>query len=119
MQFEVKIRVHVAREDLPSSSGSLELVYLSRSPQSQWTAFIERVRDLLRLQTVYLVLERASLLPVLTVLQLKDGGSYLVRQSESSSLVELLASSLSPTIPSWPSVGIGNTPSDKFHSRVR
>ena len=113
MQREVRIQVQVAREDLPSTSASLELVYRHGSSQSQWPVFIERVRDLLGLQTVYLVLERETLLPVLTVLQLVGGGSYLVRQSESSSLVQMLASDMLPTTSSWPSIGQGNAMPDK------
>lgn len=109
MQREVRLRVQVAREDLPRASVSVDLVYRPSSSQSHWPVFLERVRDLLRLQTVYLVLERETLLPVLTVLQLRDGASYLVRQSESSSLVEVLASDLLPTTPSWPAVEQGKT----------
>lgn len=118
MEMEVRIEVFVAREDLPETSVKVQLGYRSHSSQSQWPQFLVQVREALRLESVHLVLERLTLLPVLTVLQLRNGGSYLVRPTEASNLLEWLASDRGSCPHSWPIIDRGKLHSLTYRSIV-
>lgn len=125
----VKIRVLVCREDLPSIRGYIDIEYYPSAAQQVWGKFLTDVTKVLKIEFVHSILERGDKACVHRVLRLKDGGEYLVRQRESSAILEVLYSGKPPIENSWDitgqiieakndlEIGFKNLPT--VHNRIR
>ncbi|RYG66153.1 hypothetical protein EON64_10390, partial [archaeon] len=98
----IKITVQVSREDFPSVRGNVTLQYFPTAAQQVWGKFLSDICKLLKIEFVHSVLERGDRAPVNRILRLKDGGDYLVRQRESSAVLEVLNTHAPPLEHSWP-----------------
>eukprot|EP01031_Cornospumella_fuschlensis_P037555 gene37555-45614_t len=98
----VTITVQVSREDFPSIRGNVTVQYFPTAAQQVWSKFLSDICKLLKIEFVHSVLERGDRAPVNRILRLKDGGDYLVRQRESSAVLEVLNTHAPPIEHSWP-----------------
>ena len=71
--------------------------------------FHQEVRRILKLEFVDSIYDKIDNSPVHRILRLQHGGSYLVRQREESSVLEVLYTGNTPTQISWPITKVINT----------
>lgn len=98
----VKIEVLVAREDFPLTRGKILVEYDPSAYQQAWEKFLTDVSKFLNIEFIETILERGDKAPVFRIQRLKDGGDYLVRQRETSAVLEVLNSNKTPMEISWP-----------------
>eukprot|EP01035_Chromulina_nebulosa_P038306 gene38306-51736_t len=96
------ITVNVAREEFPHINADIVIGYRKAESQNQWEKFLADICKKLNIDFIFTLLDRSDNAPVWRVLALRDKGEYLVRQRESSSILEVLNSGVVPIIHSWP-----------------
>ena len=94
--------VHLAREDFPDIKCDVTLTFKMSSAQTAWLPLMSEVRKKLGLEFIYVIVEREDLTPVYNILSMQHDGEYLVRQRESSAVLETIISRKVPQSISWP-----------------
>ena len=94
--------VHLAREDFPDVKCDVTLTFKMSSAQTAWLPLLSEVRKKLGLEFIYVIVEREDLTPVYNILSMRNDGEYLVRQRESSAVLETIISRKVPQSISWP-----------------
>lgn len=97
-----KITVHVSREDFPSIQGTIDFEYYSTSAQAAWPVFLNKVRIALNIDFIDSVYDKFDKSPVHCTSRLRDGGYYIVRQREESSILEMIQTGKKPGVIVWP-----------------
>ena len=69
--------------------------------QLHWPKFIADVRIVLGLEKIDSILDRTDKSPVCRISTLRNNGEYLVRQDESSAILEVLNTRITPVENSW------------------
>lgn len=96
------ITVHVAREDYLHIRADVELKYLNSAAQGAWPTFLQEVRRKLNMDFIDSIYDKFDESPVHRTLRLQDGGHYIVRQREESSVLEVIQSGERPGKIIWP-----------------
>jgi hypothetical protein len=96
------ITVHVAREDYLHIRADVELQYLNSAAQAAWPSFLQEVRLKLNMDFIDSIYDKFDESPVHRTLRLQDGGHYIVRQREESSVLEVIQSGERPGKIIWP-----------------
>jgi hypothetical protein len=109
------ISVHIAREDYPNIHDHITIDYLYSAAQKYWNIFLNLVREKLELDFVDSIYEKHTLTPIHTILRLQPGGSYLVRQREESSILELIRTGVRPGKIVWPITKDINSSKQRLH----
>eukprot|EP01038_Epipyxis_sp_PR26KG_P004852 gene4852-6800_t len=98
----VTIIVNIAREDFPEISSNIEVTFLPFAAQQAWETFMKDVAEKLQVEFIYSILDRYDKSPVIRILRLRNNGQYLVRQRETSSILEIINTGKPPVDVSWP-----------------
>jgi hypothetical protein len=98
-----KIKVSICREDFPTMKAFIDIEFTPSAAQQAWEPFLSQICKKLGVEFIYSIIERGDKAPIFRILNLKDGGDYLVRQRESSAVLEVLNSSVPPVENSWES----------------
>lgn len=96
------VRVHVAREDYLYIQGDVELKFYPSAAQGAWPTFLQEVRRVLNMDFIDSIYDKFDESPVHRTLRLQDGGHYVVRQREESSVLEVIQSGERPGKIIWP-----------------
>lgn len=97
----VTLIVNVSREDFPDITSDITITYNIAATQQAWGVFLKNVCDALKVEFIHTILDRSDRSPVFRILQLRQRGAYLVRQRESSSVLEILNTGKDPQEISW------------------
>ncbi len=98
----VHITVNVCREDFPSVQAPISLTFFPTAAQEVWGKFLSDVSKTLGVEFIHSIRDRTDKSPVFRVLRLKHNHDYLVRQRESSAVLEILNTGKTPLDFSWP-----------------
>lgn len=90
------LTVNVAREEFLHVESEFVVKYQKSAAQTAWKAFIADVSKKLGIEFLEVILDRKDLSQVHYTLSLRQGGHYLARQRESSSVLETLNSGETP-----------------------
>lgn len=109
------ITVSIAREDYPNIQNEITFNYLYSAAQKYWNIFLTLVREKLRIDFIDSIYEKDSLTPIHTIIRLQPNGSYLVRQREESSILELIHTGIRPGKIVWPITKEINSSKQRLH----
>lgn len=98
-----EIDVIVCREEYPLHKSTIHVSFYVSSAQDAWEKFLADVCRSLHLEFIHSILERGDKAPVYRVLMLRNGAEYLVRQRETSSILQVLNDGVAPLEISWES----------------
>ena len=109
------VTVFIAREDYPNVHDQITINYLYSAAQKYWDIFLNLVREKLHLDFIDSIYEKDTLTPIHTILRLEPNGSYLVRQREESSILELIHTGIRPGKIVWPITKDINSAKQRLH----
>lgn len=112
VQKNSQVTVHVAREDFPHIRASITVFFLPDAAQAAWAVFLDECRNKLGIDFIDSVYDKFDQSPVHRVLRLLEGGHYVVRQREESSVLEVIQSGVRPGKIVWPITKFINTAKD-------
>eukprot|EP00601_Ochromonadales_sp_CCMP2298_P032298 CAMPEP_0173326456 /NCGR_PEP_ID=MMETSP1144-20121109/1070_1 /TAXON_ID=483371 /ORGANISM="non described non described, Strain CCMP2298" /LENGTH=494 /DNA_ID=CAMNT_0014270757 /DNA_START=12 /DNA_END=1493 /DNA_ORIENTATION=+ len=98
----ITIRINIAREDFPNINVDVDVVFLKSAASQAWAALIKETCIKLNLDFLHSIIDRVDKSPVTRVLRLRPNGEYLARQRESSAILEVINTGLTPVEVSWP-----------------
>jgi hypothetical protein len=99
----LKIQITICREDFPDIKTAIDIEYVPSSSQKAWEPLLSTICKRLKIEFIDSIIERGDKAPIYRIARFKDGGDYLVRQRESSAILEVLNSSIPPIENSWES----------------
>ena len=97
-----KIKITVSREDFPAISAEFDVIFVKTAAQQAWAKLLREVCLKLNLQFIEIILDRYDKSPVFRIMSLRAGGEYLARQRESSAILEVINTGVTPAEISWP-----------------
>jgi hypothetical protein len=97
------IHITICREDFPDIKTAIDIEYVPSSSQKAWEPLLATICKRLKIEFIDSIIERGDKAPIYRIARFKDGGDYLVRQRESSAILEVLNSSIPPIENSWES----------------
>jgi hypothetical protein len=107
-----KVTVHVAREEFLHIRATVTVSFVPDAAQAAWGDFLNECRDKLGIDFIDTIYDKFDQSPVHRVLRLQDGGHYVVRQREESSVLEVIQSGVRPGKIIWPITKFINTAKD-------
>ncbi len=78
--------VNVSREDFPSRTTQVDIVYVPSAAQAAWGVFLRNVRKQLNLEYIELIIDKVDMQAIHRIQRLKDDGEYFVRVTETSGI---------------------------------
>jgi hypothetical protein len=112
VQKHSQVTVHVAREDFPHIRATITVSFIPDAAQGAWADFLDACRNKLGIDFIDSVYDKFDQSPVHRVLRLQDGGHYVIRQREESSVLEVIQSGVRPGKIVWPITKFINTAKD-------
>ena len=97
-----KVTVHVAREEFLHIRATVTISFVPDAAQAAWDVFLNECRTKLGIDFIDTIYDKFDHSPVHRVLRLQDGGHYVVRQREESSVLEVIQSGVRPGKIIWP-----------------
>lgn len=97
----VTIHINVAREDFPDITARIEVTYLRSASSQAWAQLLKDVCTTLKIDFIHSILDRVDKSPVHRIPRLRPGGDYLVRQRETSAILEVINTGRTPMEVSW------------------
>lgn len=97
----VTIYINVAREDFPDVFARIEIVYIKSASSQAWAQLLKDVCTTLKIDFIHSILDRVDKSPVHRIPRLRPGGDYLVRQRETSAILEVINTGRTPVDVSW------------------
>lgn len=107
-----QVTVHVAREEFLHIRATLTVSFIPDAAQAAWEGFLNDCRNKLGIDFIDSIYDKFDQSPVHRVLRLQDGGHYVVRQREESSVLEVIQSGVRPGKIIWPITKFINTAKD-------
>lgn len=97
----ITIHINVAREDFPDITARIEVTYLKSASSQAWAQLLKDVCTSLKIDFIHSILDRVDKSPVHRIPRLRPGGDYLVRQRETSAILEVINTGRTPMEVSW------------------
>lgn len=97
----IDLKVNVAREDFPAINADIILHFQPYQATQAWQKFIADISKALRLEFIDCIVDRKDGAPIHRAMRLRQGGTYFARQRESSSILEILVTSVPPVQYIW------------------
>ena len=101
IDLPVTIYINVAREDFPSISAHICIIYVPSAAQQGWAHLLKDICKALKIDFIDSILDRVDKSPVHRIMRLRPEGDYLVRQRETSSILEVINTGITPVEVSW------------------
>ena len=102
VQKPKQVTVHVAREEFLHIRATITVTFIPDAAQGAWADFLNDCRSKLGIDFIDKIYDKFDHSPVHRVLRLQDGGHYVVRQREESSVLEVIQSGVRPGKIIWP-----------------
>mmetsp|Transcript_11155 Transcript_11155/g.18218 ORF Transcript_11155/g.18218 Transcript_11155/m.18218 type:complete len:778 (+) Transcript_11155:84-2417(+) len=112
VQKPSQVTVHVAREDFLHIRATITVSFIPDAAQGAWADFLDECRNRLGIDFIDSVYDKFDHSPVHRVLRLQEGGHYVIRQREESSVLEVIQSGVRPGKIVWPITKFINTAKD-------
>ena len=97
----IDLKVNVAREDFPAVNADITLSFQPYQATQAWQKFIADISKALKLEFIDCIVDRKDGSPIHRAMRLRQGGTYFARQRESSSILEVLVTSVPPVQFIW------------------
>ena len=98
------IHVNVSREDFPNLTADIDIDFKFADAQLQWKIFLQKIKKALEIEYIDRIIDRANGSIVLRLMALVPGGKYYARQSEPSSILDLVSTGKKPSICTYKSL---------------
>ena len=98
------INVNVSREDFPNLTTDIDIDFKFADAQLQWKIFLQKIKKEFEIEYIDRIIDRANGSIVLRLMALVPGGKYYARQSEPSSILDLVSTGKKPSISTYKSL---------------